>query len=527
MLSGIVGLFILVNRFHFYSAVSVWFVLILLADILFPVVFFTNGGVGSGMNAYFVLSIMTIFLLSHGKPFAIMISTHIALVIACYVIEFFHPNFVYQIDKVQRIVDSIASILVAGLFIGFVIKFQNALYVLETKKAEAAGEAKSDFLANMSHEMRTPMNAITGMTAIALGTSDVEKKDYCLAKIDAASSHLLGVINDILDISKIGANKLELSPVKFRFTDTVDNIVNIIQFRLDEKQQNFEDKIDENIPEVLYGDQQRLAQVIANLINNAIKFTPDGGEIKLLAELEKEEDGICTIRVDISDTGIGITEEQKARLFSSFVQADNSTARKYGGTGLGLSISKSIVELMGGEIWVDSIPNSGSVFSFRVQLLRTEDWEPADTQADSSADGDTDDADLNDFSAWHILLVDDVDINREIVIALLESTGIKIDSAENGVQALALYRENPDRYNMILMDLQMPEMDGYEATRSIRKLEAENGVKNQIPIVAMTANVFREDVERCLAVGMNDHIGKPIDFEDLLSKLRRFLSREP
>jgi signal transduction histidine kinase/ActR/RegA family two-component response regulator len=520
---GCGGMFILVNRFHFYSAVSLWFVLVAMADILYPLIFFTNGGINSGLSAFFVLSITTIFLLSRGIPFALMLLSHIAVIIACYIIGYSYPEFITPLTPLQSLVDNTAAVIVSGLFIGIVIKFQTRLYDLETSKAQAAGTAKADFLANMSHEMRTPMNAITGMTAIALSTDEVERKDYCLTKIDAASGHLLGVINDILDMSKIGANKLELSPVEFRFDETVDNIVNIIRFRVDEKKQYLEEKIDKNIPPLLFGDQQRLAQVMANLLTNAAKFTPEGGEIKFSSILEQEEDGVCTIRVEVSDTGIGVTQEQQVRLFTSFEQADSSIARKYGGTGLGLSISKSIVELMGGNIWVESEPGQGSVFSFRVQLLRATQASAAETAPADSVDPAVQETEPRDFSPWRILLVDDVDINREIVMVLLEDTQLQIDCAENGVEALALYCADPSRYHIIFMDIQMPEMDGYEATRSIRAFEAEQQIKRPVPIIAMTANVFREDVEKCLAAGMDGHVGKPIDFEDVMAELQKFL----
>jgi CheY-like chemotaxis protein len=378
------------------------------------------------------------------------------------------------------------------------------------------------------------MKAITGRTAIALDTSDPEHKEDCLNKINAASEHLLGVINDILDMSKIGADKLELSPTAFRFAKCIDDMVNIIRFRVEEKQQRFEQQMDPNIPDILVGDPQRLAQVIGNLLTNAVKFTPEAGEIRLAVTLEKEKDGVCTIRFDVADTGIGVTEEQQARLFTSFEQADSSTARKYGGTGLGLAISKFIVEQMHGEIWVESEPGKGATFSFRVQLLRAarEDLPGEGGPLSSTTNHDDLAEEVNDFSGRQILLAEDVEINREIIMTMLASTNIGIDCAENGIEALALYRNNPGRYDMIFMDIQMPEMDGYEATQNIRKFETEHyaadaadavDARPKVPIIALTANVFREDIEKCLAVGMDDHIGKPVDFKEVLLKLRTYL----
>jgi signal transduction histidine kinase/CheY-like chemotaxis protein len=388
--------------------------------------------------------------------------------------------------------------------------------------AESANRAKSEFLSNMSHEMRTPMNAIIGMTAIAKGAADIGKKDYCLDKIEEASVHLLGVINDILEISKIEENKLELSTVSFNFEKMLRRVVDVINFRVDEKHQTFTVNIDENIPDFLIGDDQRLSQVIANLLSNAVKFTPEKGAISLDAHLDGEEDGVCTVRVAVSDKGIGISEEQQARLFTSFQQADSGISRKYGGTGLGLAISKRIVELMGGRIWLESEPGRGSVFTFTVQLKRVGDM--ADGRIiERDADGQQDDGDgaVDHFEGRRVLLVEDVEINREIVLSLLEETLLEIDCAENGLEAVHMFSSAPERYDMIFMDVQMPELDGYGATRRIRALNAERAA--DIPIVAMTANVFKEDIDKCLAAGMNDHVGKPLDIADVLRMLRKYL----
>jgi signal transduction histidine kinase/DNA-binding response OmpR family regulator/ABC-type amino acid transport substrate-binding protein len=531
------------------------------------------------------------------------------------------------------------------------------------EEAEAASRAKSNFLANMSHEIRTPMNAIIGMTTIAKKAPDTNRKDYCLLKIEDASNHLLGVINDILDMSKIEANKLELSPVEFVFEKMLQRVVNVVNFRIDEKRQNFSVHIDKNIPRTLISDDQRLAQVIANLLGNAVKFTPEQGSIGLDTFFVKEEDGVCTIRIEVSDTGIGISREQQEHLFSSFQQAESSTSRKFGGTGLGLAISKRIVEMMNGMIWIESEPGIGSKFIFTVQAGRGAEekrnrpvspasWDnvrvlmvdddkdtreyfsgiargfgiPCDTAAggeDALAligqkgaydlyfldwkmpgmdgveltrrikemGGDrcviimisasewnvietdakqagvdrflskplfpSDIADLvseclaagslskngagpealppeqpgeaDNFNGHRILLAEDVDINREIVLTLLAPTGIAIDCVENGAKALNAFREAPERYDMIFMDVQMPEMDGYEATRRIRAFEEDREKETasestgKIPIIAMTANVFREDIEKCLKAGMNGHIGKPLDIDEVLAILRKNL----
>jgi len=386
----------------------------------------------------------------------------------------------------------------------------------------AASKAKSEFLSNMSHEMRTPMNAIINMTIIAKNSYDIERKNYALEKIGDASTHLLGVINDILDMSKIEANKFELVPVEFDFEKMIGQVVNVINFRVEEKHQTFLVNIDNKIPKILIGDDQRISQVMANLLSNAVKFTPENGIISLNTKLIKEDDDTCTLQISVTDTGIGISIEHQKNLFQSFQQAESSTARNYGGTGLGLSISKSFVHMMGGKIWVDSEQGKGSTFAFTIEVKRGKDnGEEEKTEISQTND-------FENFKDRKILLAEDMEINREIVMMLLEPANLKIDCAVNGVQAVEMFTEDPQKYDLILMDVHMPGMDGYEATRQIRVHEEELRSKllsyKKIPIIAMTANVFKEDIDNCMKAGMDDHIGKPLDFEIVMKKLRNFIT---
>ena len=391
------------------------------------------------------------------------------------------------------------------------------------EEALAASRAKSTFLSNMSHEIRTPMNAIIGMTSIGKNEKDPIRKDLAFKKIEGASTHLLGVINDILDISKIESGKMELSFVNFYFTQMIDRVASVVTIKMQEKKQLFSLEIDPEIPNFLFGDDLRLAQVITNLLSNAGKFTPEGGNISLNAKLLNSRKNECVIQISVKDSGIGMSKEEQGKLFNAFQQAEAGTARKYGGTGLGLAISKCIVELTGGEIWLESEPGKGSCFFFTANLgIPDPNEELADIRQVTRHEPGKDYEYSSDFSGKVILIVDDVDINLEIAIALLEPTNITIDKATSGKEAIAAFTANPERYDLILMDMQMPEIDGLQATRMIRALNIPNATT--IPIIAMTANVFKEDIEKCMEAGMNNHLGKPIVMNDVMKVLSHYLN---
>jgi len=426
------------------------------------------------------------------------------------------PVWSYYADVYTNVV----LLAVLGFLLACILSYILLRLAADKLRSEEESRSKSSFLAMMSHEMRTPMNAIIGMTNIAKSADNTQKKDYALGKIEDASTHLLGVINNILDMSKIEAGKLELNPVSFYFCEMIGKVVDIINFRVAEKDQKLTVDIDENIPCMLICDDQRLAQVITNLLSNAVKFTPEHGSIALRATMTEHEDEICEIRFDVSDTGVGISEEQQLGLFKPFQQAESSTARKYGGTGLGLAITKRIVELMQGSISVCSAIGEGATFTFTVRVEKLLDGTLIDL-ADEGPDAESEQPD--DYSEYRLLLVEDVEINREIVLALLEPTRMIIDCAENGAQAVRMFKEAYEAYNIIFMDVQMPVMDGFEATRTIRALNLPNA--KTIPIIAMTANVFKEDIDNCIEAGMDCHIGKPIDFGAVLKICRQYLNQ--
>ncbi|MDL2205547.1 response regulator [Eubacteriales bacterium OttesenSCG-928-N13] len=519
--------------------------------------------------------------------------------------------------------------------------------------AQASERSKSEFLANMSHEIRTPMTAIIGMTEIGQKTDDVEKMKYCLKKVSDASDHLLGVINDILDISKIESGHFELSYTDFAIERMLMRITDMMTYRVDQKKQDFIIKVDSDVPSAIISDQQRLTQLIMNLLSNANKFTDEHGEIILhigLAEPFNEITGEYKLLVEVQDNGIGISRENMNRIFNAFEQEDNTISRRFGGTGLGLVIGKTIATQMGGELWVESELGKGSKFSFtiittqgiasavkrinpnidvsNVNIMVVDDSEmicdyfaqitsnvgiacttatkpqkafeiiqtvkpnimfidflmpdmdgieltrqirkrygdgvvvimisgiSKDTieqealkagvdkfiakpllsssiidcintclgqsenvaaKIDASSDKES------SFAGRRVLMAEDVAINSEIVMAMLAPIGVEIDWAENGEIACEMFKANPLAYDLILMDIHMPKVDGFEATRRIRSMDIQKA--KEIPIIALTANAFKEDVERCLDVGMNDHLAKPFNYDDFYEKISYYLKR--
>ncbi len=380
--------------------------------------------------------------------------------------------------------------------------------------AEAASIAKSAFLANMSHEIRTPLNAITGMANLLRRSGLSGEQAERLDKMQAAGEHLLDVINAILDLSKIEAGKLGLLPAPLRVSGLLANIGSMLHDRIEEKRLRL--VVEDRVPEQpLLGDATRLQQALLNFASNAVKFT-ERGQITLRAAIAAESADDCLVRFEVEDTGIGIDAEAQQRLFTAFEQADNSTTRRYGGTGLGLAISSKLAELMGGSVGVTSNPGAGSCFWLTVRLSKLADLTPAVAPAGEA--GVADDP-WSEHRGKRVLVVDDEPINREIAMLVLSEVGLEADAAEDGEMALSMFGDG--HYDAVLMDMQMPRLDGMNATRAIRARPGGTAV----PILAMTANAFAEDRQRCLEAGMDDFIAKPFEPEQLFAVVLKLLQR--
>jgi Signal transduction histidine kinase len=377
------------------------------------------------------------------------------------------------------------------------------LYRRKARQALIASEAKSSFLSRMSHEIRTPLNAIIGFCDMSLSSGNMATVKEYLGYIDSSSNHLRQIIDDVLDISKIESGKVVLEYLPAECAREVAKIENIIRPQADKKNQKFEVSLGPGVPHFVLCDVVHLRQIIVNLLSNAIKFTPENGTVKFSVTQLETVGNRSKLLWTVEDTGIGITKKQQQTLFQPFEQADISTTRKYGGTGLGLSISRNLVEMMGGTIQIESNAGEGSRFFFAlwVDIVGRDSLEEGRVPEEGAR--------KVCLRGEHVLVVEDVETNQIIIQDILEKYGAIVEIAKNGREGYETYAASPDAYTLILMDIQMPVLDGYAATEMIRASGFGNA--GTIPIVAMTANVYREDVEKALASGMNGHIGKPFD----------------
>ncbi len=391
---------------------------------------------------------------------------------------------------------------------------QKELAEYEKQRAEQSEKFKQQFLANMSHEIRTPMNSVMGLTNLLIKTNLDEQQRKYLNVIRRSSENLLVIINDILDLSKIEAGKMDFEKISFSIEDALETVYHTLNYKADEKKIEFKTNLKSSVPKILIGDPTRLNQVLINIAGNAIKFT-ENGSVTIDVEEVNKQGNLSIIRFSIIDTGIGIAQENIEKIFDSFSQATSDTTRKFGGTGLGLSISKQLVDLQGGKIEVSSVLKVGTTFSITMPFLRGDE---SDLGAHRHSHDDVKGSELKGIK---VLLVEDNPFNQMVATDTLTDLigDISIDVAENGRIAVELVKNNI--YDIVLMDIQMPELDGFETTRAIRLLPSP---KNEIKIMAMTANVTSEEIAKCFQSGMNDYISKPFESQDLLNKLGKLLS---
>ena len=441
--------------------------------------------------------------------------------------EFSLTDFIYANPlQFMFIVMFVLSVLFTALLLAIGARMKATVIQGNLKRAEAANLAKSEFLSRMSHEIRTPMNGIVGMSTIAMQNIDnTDKIKDCLEKVIMSSKHLLALINDVLDMSKIESGKVELRHESFNFRAFLQDFENLYGEQAKSKGISYETVLASDLEVQIIGDSLRLNQVLSNLLSNALKFTPAKGMIKLRVSKTGEDQENVYLRFEVIDTGCGIAEENYDKIFESFEQENVDVTYKYGGTGLGLSIVKRFTGLMGGGIHVTSVQGSGSTFTVDLPFGKIkESGKPtrfSDINGRNDLAKDCYAVDY-DFKGKRILLVEDNELNREIAEELIGVTGASVESAEDGVQAVEMFKESAEGYyDLILMDVQMPHMDGYEATRCIRALGRSDAQK--VPIFAMTANAFAEDVQKSREAGMNAHISKPLNIRAVYKQMNRYL----
>jgi DegV family protein with EDD domain len=497
---------------------------VILALIFLPAMFFTNGGVAGGTPIWLVLGGYYMVLILDGTIRRVLCILSAIILLVCWIISYYHPEYVTQFDRWGRYFDSYVALIIVTFVITVVTVFQTRLYQREvrlstekTNELETMNKAQSRFFSSMSHEIRTPITTVLGFNELILrqqDASDEIRKDAM--NIQGAGKLLLTLINDILDVSKIEAGKMEIMPADYSVASLLSEIVNIIWLKSEKKGLQFNVDVDPNVPATLYGDEVRIKQVLINLLNNAVKYTKEGS-VSLHMECEYLESGDVLLTYTISDTGMGIKAESLPHLFETFRRVDEGRIRHIEGTGLGLAIVKQLVDLMDGQIRVNSVYSQGT--SFEVSIRQGVSNKKPIGNFNISSLGDMSAAERFEHSfiapGARILIVDDNDMNLEVGRRLLEGTDMTVDLASSGQEALRLTLRN--RYDVILMDHLMPEMDGSECFAKIRS--QKGGMNLNVPVIAFTANAGSEVVEMCNRTGFDGYLVKPVsghELEDML-----------
>ena len=522
-----------VNKTKQYDLCGILFT-ILLCYIIFPIIFFSGGGMQSGMIVYFTLGAVTLFLLVGDKlkTLIIMASIYILINLFCMMISFFYPSSVTPIGEYGMVFfDIVVAVTISTILILVGLFFQNVMFKSEQKRADEAIRAKDEFLASMSHELRTPLNAIIGLSATRLESDDesFSKNHDIMQKINYSGTTLLGIINDLLDVSKIGAGKFELVCGEYNTGELINHSININKVRIADKPIEFNVKIDSLLPSVLYGDDLRVRQILNNLLSNAFKYTNEGSvTLNINGRLDGAE---IVLEIKISDSGMGIKAEDLPQIFDKYSKLENAQTRYIEGTGLGLSITKELVEMMNGDITVDSIYGKGSTFTAYIRQKVIDPTPIGEIKSETLSkfkfrekiqNGGTDSVKPKLYEGCRFLVVDDIEINLFVAKEMLLAHNAVVDCVESAQEAIDLVANGDVQYDIIFMDHMMPGIDGIEATRIIHE-NIDSDYARNVPIVALTANVLVGNEEKFLDSGFEAFLPKPIDSKRLAETLDEIL----
>lgn len=502
--------------------------------IVFPFLFLwaEGGGIESGMPVWLTFGILLVCIMTSGIYFRILLIFTVLIDVSVILYGYFHQDVIKYIDNdIYYYEDNLIAILVVAGTIGLILKYQKYIEKKQTERieravieaeqekqnAEKANVAKTNFLASMSHDIRTPMNAIVGMTDIAkYNIDDKEKVQECLDKITISSTQLLNLLNNILDMSEIEMDMLKLKESQFSMTELAENIQIVLAQMARGRKVEFEMTCDVEHSNLL-GDAVRLRQVLMNIISNGIKYTKAFGKVSVTIreDLESGDNDYAFFDIIVKDTGVGMTQDfMDHYIFKPFERAQDMHVQKVEGSGIGMSITKSIIDAMGAELRIESTVGEGSTFFVHMRLKKDQEVQKSFKQEDGIS--------ILDATGKNILVVEDNDTNMEIIKAILERTNARVTCAWDAEEAIDIISKSKEgRFDLILMDIQMPGMDGYSAVRAIRRMDRSDSMT--VPIIAMTANAFAQDVEKALNAGMNAHIAKPIDVDELFQKMYHFL----